>query len=101
MIREGLTAVIVGRPNAGKSSLFNRLAGADRAIVTDVPGTTRDLLTERIDVGGIPFTFVDTAGIRDGHANAIEEEGIARARQAAAVADVAIVVVDGSSAAGC
>jgi tRNA modification GTPase len=96
MIREGLTAAIVGRPNAGKSSLFNRLAGADRAIVTEVPGTTRDLLTERIDVGGIPFTFVDTAGIRDGPSNAIEEEGIARARQAAAVADVAIVVVDGS-----
>ena len=55
---------IVGRPNAGKSSLFNRLAGAARAIVTDVPGTTRDLLTERVDVGGVPFTIVDTAGLR-------------------------------------
>jgi tRNA modification GTPase len=96
LIREGLTAAIVGRPNAGKSSLFNRLAGAARAIVTDVPGTTRDLLTERVDVGGIPFTFVDTAGIRQTPANAIEEEGIARARQADAAADLVIVVVDRS-----
>jgi tRNA modification GTPase len=96
VIREGLTAAIVGRPNAGKSSLFNRLAGAARAIVTDVPGTTRDLLTERIEVGGIPFTFVDTAGIRQTPANAIEEEGIARARQAGASADLVIVVVDRS-----
>src|SRR5260221_6153148 len=62
LIREGLTIAIVGRPNAGKSSLFNRLAGASRAIVTDVPGTTRDLLTERVDVCGVPFTIVDTAG---------------------------------------
>ena len=54
--------MIVGRPNAGKSSLFNGLAGAARAIVTDVPGTTRDLLTERVDIGGVPFTLVDTAG---------------------------------------
>jgi len=96
MIREGLTAAIVGRPNAGKSSLFNRLAGAARAIVTDVPGTTRDLLTERIDIGGVPFTFVDTAGVRLEPGDAIEEEGIARARQAAAAADVVIVVLDRS-----
>jgi tRNA modification GTPase len=96
MIREGLTAAIVGRPNAGKSSLFNRLAGAARAIVTDEPGTTRDLLTETIDVGGIPFTFVDTAGIRREPGNAIEEEGIARARQAGAAADIVIVVIDRS-----
>ena len=64
MIREGVTVAIVGRPNAGKSSLFNRLAGAARAIVTDVPGTTRDLLTERVDIDGVPVTFVDTAGVR-------------------------------------
>ena len=96
VIREGLTAVIVGRPNAGKSSLFNRLAGAARAIVTDVPGTTRDLLTERIDVGGIPFTFVDTAGLRREAMDPIEEEGIARARQARAAADVVIAVIDRS-----
>lgn len=98
IIREGRTVTIVGRPNAGKSSLFNRLVGAARAIVTDVPGTTRDLVTERVDVGGVPFTFVDTAGLREGVADAIEEEGIARARQAAAAADIRIVVLDRSRA---
>jgi tRNA modification GTPase len=98
VIREGLTVAIVGRPNAGKSSLFNRLAGAARAIVTDVPGTTRDLLTERVDIGGVPFTLVDTAGLRGAAADAIEEEGIARARQAGLVADMIIVVLDGSMA---
>jgi tRNA modification GTPase len=98
VIREGLTVAIVGRPNAGKSSLFNRLAGAARAIVTDVPGTTRDLLTERVDIGGVPFTLVDTAGLRGAAADAIEEEGIARARQAGLAADMIIVVLDGSTA---
>lgn len=96
MIREGLTAVVVGRPNAGKSSLFNRLAGSERAIVTEIPGTTRDLLTERVDIGGVPFTLVDTAGMRPAAGDAIEEEGIARARQARDVADVLVVVLDGS-----
>ncbi|HEY2435408.1 MAG TPA: tRNA uridine-5-carboxymethylaminomethyl(34) synthesis GTPase MnmE [Vicinamibacterales bacterium] len=96
IIREGLTAAVVGRPNAGKSSLFNRLAGAARAIVTDVPGTTRDLLTERIDLSGIPFTLIDTAGLRLEPSNAIEEEGIARARQAGAAADIVVVVIDRS-----
>lgn len=96
VIREGRTVAIVGRPNGGKSSLFNRLAGAARAIVTDVPGTTRDLLTEKVDVGGIPFTFVDTAGVRDEAGDAIEQEGVARARQAGAAADFRIVVLDGS-----
>jgi len=94
MIREGLTVAIVGRPNAGKSSLFNRLAGAARAIVTDVPGTTRDLLTERVDVGGVPFTLIDTAGLRASAADAIEEEGISRARQAVEAADLLVVVLD-------
>ena len=96
VIREGLTVAIVGRPNAGKSSLFNRLAGAARAIVTDVPGTTRDLLTERVDVAGVPLTLIDTAGMRETPGDAIEEEGIARARQAQAAADVVIVVLDRS-----
>lgn len=96
MIREGLTVAIVGRPNAGKSSLFNRLAGAARAIVTDLPGTTRDLVTERVDVGGIPFTLVDTAGVRERAGDVIEEEGIARARQAGAAADIVLIVIDGS-----
>ena len=89
VIREGLTVAIVGRPNAGKSSLFNRLAGAARAIVTDVPGTTRDLLTERVDVGGVPLTLIDTAGIREVPGDAIDEEGIARARLARDVDDSA------------
>jgi tRNA modification GTPase len=88
---------IVGRPNAGKSSLFNRLAGAARAIVTDVPGTTRDLVSERVEIGGVPVTLVDTAGLRENADNAIEEEGIARARQAGGVADVVVVVLDRSA----
>jgi tRNA modification GTPase len=96
MIREGLTVAIVGRPNAGKSSLFNRLAGAARAIVTDVPGTTRDLLTERVDIGGVPLTIVDTAGQRASAGDAIEEEGISRARQAGEAADLVLVVLDRS-----
>jgi tRNA modification GTPase len=96
MIREGLSVAIVGRPNAGKSSLFNRLAGAARAIVTDVPGTTRDLLTERVDVGGVPLTMIDTAGLRERAGDAIEEEGIARARQAVAAADLLLIVLDRS-----
>jgi tRNA modification GTPase len=96
VLREGLTVAIVGRPNAGKSSLFNRLAGAARAIVTDVPGTTRDLLTERVDVGGVPLTLIDTAGMRETPGDAIEEEGIARARQARDAADLVIVVLDRS-----
>ena len=100
LIREGLTVAIVGRPNAGKSSLFNRLAGAARAIVTAVPGTTRDLLTERVDIGGVPFTLVDTAGLRASAGDAIEEEGIARARQAVAAADVIVVVLDRSQPLG-
>ena len=96
LVREGLTVAILGRPNAGKSSLFNRLAGAARAIVTDVPGTTRDLLTERVDISGVPFTMVDTAGLRAGAGDAIEEEGISRARQAGASADLVLVVLDRS-----
>jgi tRNA modification GTPase len=97
VIREGRTVVITGRPNAGKSSLFNALAGAARAIVTDVPGTTRDLLTERVDIGGVPITLVDTAGLREAR-DAIEAEGVKRAREARDVAALTLVVVDGSEA---
>lgn len=96
IIREGFTAALVGRPNAGKSSLFNALAGAERAIVTDVPGTTRDLVSEQIDIAGIPVTLVDTAGLRIVPENAIEAEGIARARIASEAADVVVAVVDRS-----
>ncbi|HKW00430.1 MAG TPA: tRNA uridine-5-carboxymethylaminomethyl(34) synthesis GTPase MnmE [Vicinamibacterales bacterium] len=96
VLREGRLVVIVGRPNAGKSSLFNALAGAARAIVTAVPGTTRDVLTERVDIGGIPVTLVDTAGLRDATSDAIEAEGVERAQQARRVAALTIVVVDGN-----
>jgi tRNA modification GTPase len=96
LIRDGLHVVIAGRPNTGKSSLFNRLAGAGRAIVTDVPGTTRDLLTEVIDVHGIPVTLVDTAGIRARASDAIEAEGIARAAGARRIAALTLLVLDGS-----
>jgi tRNA modification GTPase len=96
LIREGVQVVLAGRPNSGKSSLFNRLAGARRAIVTDVPGTTRDLITETIDVAGVPVTLVDTAGVRHTPGDAIEAEGIARAAAARSVAAVVVVVLDGS-----
>ena len=97
LIRDGMLVVIAGRPNTGKSSLFNRLAGAARAIVTDVPGTTRDLLTEVIDVDGVPVTLVDTAGIRARPADAIEAEGIARAAGARQIAAVTLAVLDSSA----
>jgi tRNA modification GTPase len=96
LVREGLHAAIVGRPNAGKSSLFNCLAGAGRAIVTETPGTTRDLLTEVIDIDGVPMTFVDTAGVRGGPTDVVEAEGIARAVAVRGVAQVVIVVLDRS-----
>lgn len=94
MIREGAHVVIAGRPNSGKSSLFNQLAGAGRAIVTEIPGTTRDLVTEVVDVEGLPITLVDTAGIREEAADAVELEGIARSHAARAVAALTIVVLD-------
>ncbi len=97
LVREGAQVAIVGRPNAGKSSLFNQLAGAGRAIVTPVAGTTRDLLTERVDVDGIPITIVDTAGLRGGEVDVVEAEGMSRARRARSVADVTLVVLDGST----
>ena len=97
LVREGAQVAIVGRPNVGKSSLFNRLAGAGRAIVTAIPGTTRDLLTETIDIEGIPLTVIDTAGLRAAAVDEVEAEGIARAHSARRVADVTIVVLDGSA----
>ncbi|WP_103074929.1 tRNA uridine-5-carboxymethylaminomethyl(34) synthesis GTPase MnmE [Solilutibacter silvestris] len=96
-LRDGLHAVLVGLPNAGKSSLLNALAGSDRAIVTEVPGTTRDLLHETIRVDGIELTLVDTAGQRD-DGDAIEREGMRRARAELERADLAIAVVDGRAA---
>jgi tRNA modification GTPase len=92
-LREGLTVVLVGRPNVGKSSLLNRLAREDAAIVTDVPGTTRDTVERPVEIGGIPLTIVDTAGLRDA-ADAVERIGIERTRAAMARADIALVIVD-------
>jgi len=94
LVREGLQVVIAGAPNAGKSSLFNRLAGTGRAIVTPIPGTTRDLVTETVDLDGVPLTLVDTAGIREGAADPVEVEGIARAVAARDVAHVILIVLD-------
>ena len=94
-IREGATVVLSGRPNTGKSSIFNVLAGHERAIVTEIPGTTRDLVTERIDLAGLPLTLVDTAGSRY-TSDVIEREGVARAIKARDVADLVIVVLDRS-----
>jgi tRNA modification GTPase len=90
IIHDGLTLAIVGRPNAGKSSLFNRLVERDRAIVTATPGTTRDTVTERISLDGIPLELVDTAGLREA-AEEVEQLGIQRSREA--LADAALVVV--------
>jgi tRNA modification GTPase len=95
MLREGCRVALIGAPNVGKSLLFNALLGASRAIVTPVAGTTRDLLTERCDIGGLAVTLIDTAGVRDSE-EPIEQEGIARARQAAEAADVRVVVRDRS-----
>ncbi len=95
VIREGRTVVIAGRPNTGKSSLFNTLVGAARAIVTDTPGTTRDLVTERVDVGGLALTLVDTAGLREAR-DEMEAEGVRRAKDAQQVAALTLVLVDGS-----
>jgi tRNA modification GTPase len=100
LVREGAQVAIVGTPNAGKSSLFNRLAGAGRAIVTDIPGTTRDLLTEVVDIKGLAVTLVDTAGLRGTAADAVEIEGIARTHAARKVADLSVVVLDRSRALG-
>lgn len=95
LVREGFTLAIVGRPNVGKSSLFNALLRQDRAIVTDIPGTTRDLVSETAAIAGIPVKLYDTAGIRS-TAETVEALGIERSFQAMADADLTLVVVDAS-----
>ena len=93
IVREGFTLAIVGRPNVGKSSLFNCLLEQDRAIVTEIPGTTRDLVSETAAIGGIPVKLYDTAGIREG-GELVESLGIERSYQAMADADLTLVVID-------
>lgn len=93
LLREGLTVMLVGRPNVGKSSLLNRLAAYEAAIVSPIPGTTRDVLRERILLDGIPLHLIDTAGLRE-TSEPIEREGVARARAALAQADLALVLFD-------
>jgi tRNA modification GTPase len=95
LLRDGLKAALVGRPNVGKSSLFNSLLGRSRAIVTEIPGTTRDTLTESIGMLGVPVLLIDTAGIRES-IDKIEAIGVERTKQEAADADIVIVVIDGS-----
>ncbi len=87
--------VIAGEPNVGKSTLLNRLSGADTAIVTDIPGTTRDLLRQEINLGGLPLHIIDTAGLRDS-SDPVEQEGIRRARNAINDADRILLIVDSS-----
>ena len=93
IVRDGFTLAIVGRPNVGKSSLFNRLVQQDRAIVTATPGTTRDLVTERVSLEGVPVELIDTAGLRESIDEA-ESLGIAKSREAMAEADVVLLVLD-------
>jgi len=97
LLREGFRLAIVGRPNAGKSSLFNRLIGRDRAIVTAQPGTTRDPVSERLEMAGVPVELIDTAGLR-ATADEAESFGIAKSREAMAEADVVLLVVAANEA---
>ena len=99
MLRDGYHVVIVGKPNAGKSSLLNRLSGEESAIVTEIAGTTRDILREQINIDGLAVELIDTAGIRD-NPGRIEEEGIRRAREALKKADAVLWIQDASDDAG-
>jgi tRNA modification GTPase len=99
LLRDGIKVAFVGKPNVGKSSLFNMLLGHGRAIVTEIPGTTRDTLTESLGLNGVPVLLIDTAGIRSSR-DEIESMGVARARREAADADLLIVVVNGAESLG-
>jgi tRNA modification GTPase len=96
LLRDGLTVVLAGRPNSGKSSLMNRLAGYDAAIVTAIPGTTRDVLRERIDIDGLPLHVLDTAGLRESE-DAVEREGVRRAAAEMTRADRVLFVIDAAN----
>jgi tRNA modification GTPase len=96
LLRDGMTVVLAGRPNSGKSSLLNRLAGYEAAIVTAIPGTTRDVLRERIDIDGLPLHVLDTAGLRDSD-DVVEREGVRRAAAEMSRADRVLFVIDSST----
>jgi tRNA modification GTPase len=93
LLRDGMTVVLAGKPNAGKSSLLNALAGHEAAIVTEIAGTTRDVLRERIQIDGMPLHIIDTAGLRDSD-NIVEQEGIRRAKAEMAKADKILLLID-------
>jgi len=95
LLRDGMKVVIAGRPNAGKSSLLNYLAGHEAAIVTDIPGTTRDLLHEHVNLDGMPLHLIDTAGLRES-GDAVEQEGVRRAKAEMQRADRVLLMVDGT-----
>jgi tRNA modification GTPase len=95
LLRDGITAVIAGEPNVGKSSMLNQLSGKDVAIVTDIPGTTRDLLREQITLDGMPMHIIDTAGLRES-TDIVEQEGIRRAQHEISQADIVLVMTDAS-----
>ncbi len=99
LLREGVPCAIVGRPNAGKSSLLNAMLGWERAIVTDIPGTTRDTVEERCELGGVPLRLIDTAGLRD-TADPVEKLGVERSRKAMEEAGLILVLIDSSRPAG-
>jgi tRNA modification GTPase len=95
ILREGVRLTVLGKPNVGKSSLFNRLLASDRAIVTEIPGTTRDILTELIDLDGIPVRVADTAGVRH-TVDQVEKIGVSRSLEALGESDITLVILDGS-----
>src|SRR6185312_7069208 len=99
LLQDGVRVTIAGRPNVGKSSLFNSLVAHERAIVTEIPGTTRDTLSEAIDLGGIPLILTDTAGVRE-TSDGIETLGIERTHRALSDADLVLVVLDGAEEVG-
>ena len=95
IVREGASVVLCGRPNVGKSSIMNRLLASERAIVTDIPGTTRDVITENVEIGGISVSLSDTAGLRDTE-DAVEKIGVERAKEALSNADAVLCILDAS-----
>lgn len=100
VLRDGISVLLLGRPNAGKSSLLNALSGTERAIVSHLPGTTRDLIEETVSIQGVPVKIIDAAGIRSHHADCIEQEGVRRALDKATEADLVLLLIDGSAPLG-